>query len=132
MIRTVLAAAAALAMLAAPAIAGETFDLGGSAKGVPSTVAYEFQGEEAFGVFVRGPQNHVFMNSLIGSKWTDWKDLQGVVDGEISCARVFKLGAHCYDSSGKGVLQLMDVTHKTGKDVVTQNLGGAVSGKVSA
>lgn len=227
---TTLAAVAALAVTSLPAFAEETFDLGGAAKGAPSTVAYQFGGEDAVAVFVRGPgdlmyakvgtdigeswtewtpigdlamkgdpsctarsmtridcaavgpnnnvywttydakankwtgwatlggfatsdpsvirtteggktqlrifvrgpQNHLFMNSLVNGKWTDWQDREGVVSTALACMQVFALGAHCYDTEANGVLQLTDITHKTGKAVPVENLGGLVSGRVSA
>ena len=168
----ILAAVAALAVSTLPAAAADSFNLGGAAKGTPSTVAYSFAGAPAVAVFVRGnaktnawtgwsslggaasgnpsvvrtseggksqlrifvrgPLNHLFMNTLGGCKWSDWQDREGTVGKALSCAAVFNLGAHCYDTTANGVLQLTDITHQTGTDVVVENLGGAVSGKVSA
>ncbi|MEO8758171.1 MAG: hypothetical protein ABI398_10530 [Devosia sp.] len=107
-------------------------NIGGAATNDPSIVKTSEGGKTQLRIFVRGPLNHLFMNSLVNGSWSDWKDLKGVVGTSVSCARVFKLGAHCYDSSANSVLQLDDVTHKTGTDVVTEKLGGLVTGRVSA
>ena len=107
-------------------------NLGGAASSNPSVVRTSEGGKSQLRIFVRGPLNHLFMNTLGGGKWSDWQDREGTVGKALSCAAVFNLGAHCYDTTASGVLQLTDITHQTGTDVVVENLGGAVSGRVSA
>lgn len=107
-------------------------NLNGLATNDPSIVRTTEGGKTQLRIFVRGPQNHLFLNSLINGKWSDWQDLQGTVGSDVGCMQVFALGAHCYDTTSKGVLQLTDITHKTGKDVKIDNVGGLVTGRVSA
>lgn len=105
--------------------------LGGYATSDPSIVRTE-DGNVQLRVFVRGPANHLFLNTLDGGKWSDWKDL-GIETGTmLSCTDLFGWGAHCYDSTAGSALQLTNVTKDTGAAIVKDNIGGAVSGKVSA
>ena len=106
--------------------------LGGAPAGDPSTVTTAEGGKRTLRIFVRGAQDHLFMDTLTGNKWSDWKDLGVTVGAALSCARSFKAGADCYDNSGKSLLQLKDVTHKTGKAIVSKTVAGSVSGRVSA
>lgn len=105
--------------------------LGGYATNDPSIIRTTEGGKTQLRIFVRGPQNHLFMNTLAG-KWSDWQDLDGTVGSAVGCVQVFSLGAHCYDTTASGVKQLTDITHKTGNAVVVDNLGGLVTGRVSA
>lgn len=107
-------------------------DLGGVAKSDPSIVATKENNKTQVRIFMRGDGNHLFMNTLSGGQWSDWEDLDGTIGGRFSCAAVANLGAHCYDSSKGNVQQVMDITHQTGSDVVVEDLGGDISGKVSA
>lgn len=107
-------------------------DLGGAAKNDPSLVATKEDGGTQVRIFMRGAKNHLYMNTLEGGDWSDWEDLDGTIGGQFSCAAVADLGAHCYDSSKGNVFQVMDITHQTGSDVVVEDLGGDINGKVSA
>lgn len=106
-------------------------DLGGKANSDPSLVATKENNKTQLRIFMRGEANHLFMNTLT-DLWSDWEDLDGTIGARYSCAAVANLGAHCYDSSKGNVLQVMDLTHQTGGDVVVEDLGGNISGKVSA
>lgn len=106
-------------------------DLGGKANSDPSLVATKEGNKTQLRIFSRGASNHLFMNTLT-DLWSDWKDLDGTIGSRFSCAAVANLGAHCYDSSKGNVLQVTDITHQTGSSVVVEDLGGSVSGKVSA
>ncbi len=106
-------------------------DLGGKANTDPSIVATKEGNKTQLRIFIRGASNHLFMNTLT-DLWSDWQDLDGTIGSRYSCAAVSNLGAHCYDSTKGNVLQVMDLTHQTGNNVVVEDLGGAASGKVSA
>lgn len=105
--------------------------LGGFATSDPSIVRTNDGGTQ-LRVFVRGPANHLFMNTLEGGGWSDWQDLDKVTGSQLSCADLFNWGAHCYDSSGGSAVQLTNVTQTTGPAMIEDDIGGAVSGKVSA
>jgi hypothetical protein len=83
-------------------------------------------------VFVRGPGNHLFLNTLDGGNWSNWQDLDIAVGKELSCVDQFKWGAHCFDSSGGSAMYYANLTEKTGNDIPVADIGGIVSGKVSA
>ncbi|MEQ1769770.1 MAG: hypothetical protein ABL879_08000 [Devosia sp.] len=104
--------------------------LGGFATSDPSIVKTN-DGATKLGVFVRGPANHLFMNTLESGSWTDWQDLDKVVGDKLSCVDLFNWGAHCYDSSGGSAVQLTNVTMTAGPALTTDDIGGAVNGKVS-
>lgn len=105
--------------------------LGGLATSDPSAVR-TINGGEQLRVFVRGPANHLFMNTLDGGNWSDWQNLDVVVGETLSCVDLFKWGAHCYDSTGGSAVQLTNVTEKTGGDIIVDDVGGAVKGTVGA
>jgi hypothetical protein len=105
--------------------------LGGFATSDPSIVRTN-DGSTQLRVFVRGPSNHLFMNTLDGGSWSDWQDLDKVTGEKLSCVDLFNWGAHCYDSSGGSALQLTNVTETTGAAMIEDDIGGAVNGKVSA
>lgn len=104
--------------------------LGGFATSDPSVVR-TVDGGEQLRVFVRGPANHLFLNTLDGG-WSDWQDLDIVVGDKLGCVDFLKWGAHCYDSTGGSAVQLTNVTEMTGSDIIVDDVGGAVSGKVGA
>jgi len=106
--------------------------LGGFATSDPSIIRTSEGGPAQLRIFVRGPANHLFMNTMAGGAWSDWQDREGVTGTALSCTDMFVSGAHCYDSTGGSAQQLTDVTHNKGSDVVVENLDGAVTGKVSA
>jgi hypothetical protein len=106
-------------------------NLGGYATSDPSAIRTLEGGVATLRVFVRGPANHLFMNSLEGGAWTDWQDLDGTVGDQLACTDMFLSGAHCYDSSKGSALQLSDITNTTGNDVKVEDLGGIISGKVA-
>jgi len=106
-------------------------NLGGLATSDPSVVRTN-DGNTQLRIFVRGPANHLFMNTLDSGAWTDWQDLGITTGAQISCTDLFNWGAHCYDSSGGSAVQLTNVTVDTGASIVQDDLGGAVNGKVSA
>lgn len=105
--------------------------LGGFATSDPSIIRTN-DGSTQLRVFVRGPANHLFMNTLDGGSWSDWQDLDKVTGATLSCVDLFNWGAHCYDSSGGSAVQLTNVTEETGAGIVLDDIGGAVNGKVSA
>ncbi|MEQ1901029.1 MAG: hypothetical protein ABL866_09880 [Devosia sp.] len=107
-------------------------NLGGAASSDPSVIRTSEGGKTQLRIFVRGPLNHLFINTLEDGNWSDWQDVGGVIGPALACVKVFKLGAHCYDTTATGVRQLADVTHKTGVDIAIEDLGGAVTGKASA
>ena len=53
--KSLVAGCAALMLSALPALAVDTFNLGGAAIGNPSSVVYKFGGVDHVAVFVRGP-----------------------------------------------------------------------------
>jgi len=106
--------------------------LGGYATSDPSAVRTIEGGKALLRVFVRGPADHLFLNTLAGGKWSDWQDLEGTTGTLLSCTDIFVSGAHCYDTSNGKALQLTDITNKTGNDVEVEDLGGIISGKASA
>ncbi len=88
--KTRFSAAAALAALActARALAVETVDLGGSAKGQPSAVWYQFQGADYVAAFVRGTDGHLFANvgNPANGDWTGWAQIgEELLKGSPSC-----------------------------------------------
>jgi hypothetical protein len=105
--------------------------LGGFATSDPSIVRTK-DSSTKIRAFVRGPANHLFMNTLDGGSWSDWQDLDKVVGATLSCVDLFNWGAHCYDSSGGSAVQLTNVTQTTGAAMIEDDIGGAVAGKVSA
>ncbi|MGV3492096.1 MAG: hypothetical protein ACO1OG_12335 [Devosia sp.] len=104
--------------------------LGGLATSDPSIVRTN-NGSTQLRVFVRGPANHLFMNTMEGGGWSDWQDLGKSVGEKISCVDLFNWGAHCYDSTGGSAVQLTNVTETVGPAIVLDDIGGAVNGKVS-
>ena len=105
--------------------------LGGFATSDPSIVRTN-DGSTKLRVFVRGPADHLFMNTLDGGAWSDWQDLDKTIGTALSCVDLFNWGAHCYDSSGGSAVQLTNVTMTSGPAIMLDNIGGAVNGKVSA
>jgi len=69
-----LVALAALLVTASSASAVDTYNLGGSAKGDPSTVWYKFGGKDVVAVFVRGTDGHLYaqVGDAEGNNWTGW------------------------------------------------------------
>lgn len=105
--------------------------LGGFATSDPSVIRTN-DGNTQLRVFVRGPGNSLFMNTLDSGAWSDWQDLGKTTGTALSCVDLFNWGAHCYDSSGGSAVQLTNVTQTTGPAIVIDDIGGAVNGKVSA
>ncbi len=84
-------------------------------------------------VLVRGPANHLFMNTLDERRaGPTGKISTRSPSAAIACVDLFNWGAHCYDSSGGSAVQLTNVTEETGAGMVLDDIGGAVNGKVSA
>ena len=71
---TALALAALLTAATTAASAIDTYDLGGSALGDPSTVWYKFGGKDVVAVFVRGSDGHLYaqVGDGNGGGWTGW------------------------------------------------------------
>lgn len=108
-------------------------NIGGFATADPG-VAKGFDGGSGthLNVFVSGPGNELFVNSREDGDWTGWEPLGVTVGGNVACTDILGIGDHCYDSSGGSAVQLTDVTLVANDTVTKENLGGAVTHKVSA
>jgi hypothetical protein len=106
--------------------------LGGFATSDASAVRTVVDGDRELNIFVRGPADHLFLNTFDGDDWTDWQDLDLTVGSAIGCTDILVLGAHCYDTSGGSARQYSDLTRESGASVFIDELGGAIEGKVSA
>lgn len=105
--------------------------LGGFSSSDPSAVRTKVDGGTVLTVFVRGPDDVLFKNEFKDGEWTDWKSLDIQVGYVIGCTDVFVWGAHCYDTTLGDAKQLTDVTRQTGGKIFVDNLGGAITEKVS-
>lgn len=105
--------------------------LGGFATSDPSAVRTANDDGTALNIFVRGPNDLLFWNEFKDGGWSDWQNLETNVGTELACSDIFVSGAHCYDTSGGSAVQLTDVTHWVNPAITTEDLGGAIEGKVS-
>jgi hypothetical protein len=107
--------------------------LGGFATGAPGIAkAFDGDGNPYLAVYVSGPDNQLFSNSRIDGEWTEWEPLGITVGGDVACTDILKVGDHCYDTSSGSAVQLTDVTMEANDSISTDDLGGAVTHKVSA
>lgn len=76
----------------------DTFNLGGAAKGDPSVVWYEFNGDDYVAVFVRGPGDLMYANvgSASGNTWTGWAAIGNeALKGSPSCVATYDFQIDC-------------------------------------
>lgn len=106
--------------------------IGGFATSNPSAVRTIEDGDELLRIFVRGPADHLFMNTYDGGDWSDWEDLDVTIGGDPGCTDILVFGAHCYDTSGGNALQYSDLTRETGASIFVDDLGGIITGRASA
>ncbi|WP_417309750.1 hypothetical protein [Devosia sp.] len=107
-------------------------NIGGYATGAPGITSTLEAGERMLSVFVSGPANSLFRKSLEAGSWTDWIDLDLTVTGDVACSDLMGSAAFCYDTGSGSAVQMGDLTHVSGSDVIVANLGGAIKGKASA
>ena len=105
--------------------------LGGFATSDPSAVRTVVFGKEQLNIFVRGPQDLLFVNTFANGGWSDWQNIGVTTGNQLGCGNIFVIGAHCYDTTKGSALQYTDVTRQTGANVVVDDLGGAIAGKPS-
>ena len=106
--------------------------LGGFATSAPSAVRTKEDGETLLRIFVRGPADHLFMNTFDGDGWTSWEDLDVAIGGDPGCTDILVFGAHCYDTSAGKAEQYSDLTRESGAGIFVDDLGGIITDKASA
>lgn len=105
-------------------------NIGGFATSDPSAVRTIEGDDELLRVFVRGPADHLFMNTDDGG-WSGWEDLDVTFGGNPGCTDILVFGAHCYDTSGGSAQQYSDLTRETGASIFVDELGGIIEKKAS-
>jgi hypothetical protein len=132
----VLSTLVAYASLSAPALALETFDLGGAAKGDPSVVIYKFAGQDVVAAFVRGPGDLMFAQvgeAATGAGWTGWAPIGTLaLKGSPSCVAPGSSQIDCFAVGPKNAVY--HITYDASANTWTdwESLGGAASSNPSA
>lgn len=135
MFKRILTAAALLTACATGAMAVETADLGGSAKGQPSVVWYQFQGADYVAAFVRGTDGHLFANvgNPADGNWLGWAQIgEEVLKGSPSCVATTSQLIDCVAVGANNAVMHVRYNSKLHQWSDWESLGGFATSDPSA
>jgi hypothetical protein len=126
---------AAAFSLSGGALALDTFNLGGAAKGDPSAVWYRFAGDDYVAVFVRGPGDLMYANvgSESGDTWTGWAAIgTEALKGSPSCVATYPDQIDCFAVGASNAVRHITYDADAHEWSTWENIGGFATTDPSA